>query len=150
MKPFQPNEKNPAYAVIAGCTDFAAALAGLLSAQGSQVAIIAGSQESFLKIARSFAGKIFAGDCADMDVLADANIEKARAFVAATGDDNSNLLLAQLAREMFGVRRVIALLNDSERACVYRELGVPAINPALTSAKEAAGELLNRGRDESA
>ena len=47
-------------------------------------------------------------------------------------------MAAQLAREMFQNRRVIARLYDPERECVYRELGIDTICPAVLSAQEIA------------
>ena len=45
-------------------------------------------------------------------------------------------MVAQIARELFQIKRVIARLYDPERECVYREFGIDTICPAILSAKE--------------
>jgi len=136
MKWFESKKQRLSYTIIAGGTDFAHALAGLLSAQGDAVLIIAGNQKDFLSDPPSFDGNMIAGDVTDLHVLKEASMEKADTVLAATDNDNVNLLVAQLARGVFGVRHVVALLNDSERAGVYQEFDIPAFSPALICAKE--------------
>ena len=136
MKLFESKKQCLLYTIIAGDTNFASALAGLLSAQGDSVLVISGCQKDVLLIPPSFDGHAVVGDVADPHVLEEANMEKADTVVVATDDDNINLLVAQLAREVFGVRHVIALLNDSGRGCVYQEFDIPTFSPALISAKE--------------
>lgn len=41
--------------------------------------------------------------------------------------DNSNIIAARVAREMFGVRRVVARIYDAKRAAVYERLGIPTV-----------------------
>jgi trk system potassium uptake protein TrkA len=127
MKPLEPRKQGPSYTVIAGGTAFALALARQLPPTG---------------------GHRLAGDVTDPRALKEARMEKADLVVAATEDDNVNLLVAQLAREMFGVRRVIALLNDPGREDVYRELGVEAFSPAAASARELVKALGEREKGE--
>ena len=138
MKLSAAKKKGRPYTIIAGCAGFAVALAKMLS-QNSQVLIIAGKKD-FRAVSLPPDGHIITGDVTDPDAFTEADVESADTVVAATGDDNVNLLVAQLARDVFGVKRVMALLNDPERECVYRELGVPAFSPALISAREIARE----------
>jgi trk system potassium uptake protein TrkA len=63
----------------------------------------------------------------DRDVLLRAGIEEAGAFAAVSSGDNSNIIAARLARETFGVTRVVALIYDAKRAAVYARLGIPTI-----------------------
>ncbi len=62
-------------------------------------------------------------------------------LVCVTDDDNTNILAAQLARKLYGVERVIARLYDPDRACVYHELGIDTICPAVLSAQRIASLL---------
>ena len=55
----------------------------------------------------------------------DAGIEKAGALAAVTNGDNSNILVARVARETFGVERVVARIYDPRRAAIYERLGHP-------------------------
>ena len=63
----------------------------------------------------------------DRDVLLRAGIEHADAFAAVSSGDNSNIISARVARETFGVPRVVARIYDAKRAAVYERLGIPTI-----------------------
>lgn len=63
----------------------------------------------------------------DRDVLTEARIEDADAFAAVTSGDNSNILSARIARETYGVERVVARIYDPQRAQVYQRLGIPTV-----------------------
>ena len=63
----------------------------------------------------------------DRDHLREAGIEEAGALAAVTSGDNSNIMVARTAREVFGVERVIARIYDPRRAAIYEKLGIPTI-----------------------
>jgi trk system potassium uptake protein len=63
----------------------------------------------------------------DRDSLIEAGIERAGAFAAVTSGDNSNILSARIARENFGIERVVARIKDSRRAEIYQRLGIPTV-----------------------
>ena len=48
-------------------------------------------------------------------------------MAAVTSGDNSNILTARVAREAFGVERVVARIYDTRRAAIYERLGIPTI-----------------------
>jgi trk system potassium uptake protein len=54
-------------------------------------------------------------------------VERADAFAAVSSGDNSNIISARLARETYGVPRVVARIYDSRRALVYERLGIPTV-----------------------
>ena len=119
-----------------GCGRLGANLANTLSDNGGNVLIIDKNKDAFRKLAPSFGGLSIAGDATDLDVLQEAQISRASVVVAVTDSDNANIIVAQIARELFHIRRVIARLYDPERECVYREFGIDTICPAVLSAKE--------------
>jgi trk system potassium uptake protein TrkA len=63
----------------------------------------------------------------DRDVLVEAGIERADAFAAVSSGDNSNIISARVARETFGVQRVVARIYDQKRAEVYERVGIPTV-----------------------
>ena len=130
--------RRSSYTVIAGCGRLGAGLADALSEAGENVLVIDRDRDSFRKLTPSFGGLTLLGDATDLDVLNDADLRKADALVCVTNDDNTNILVAQLAREQYRVGRVIARLYDPERECVYRELQIDTICPARLSAMEIA------------
>ena len=135
MKPFKKNKKE-AYSIIVGCGRLGANLANQLSEKGESVLIIDAAKEAFRKLSPSFAGITLVGDATYLGVLHEAEIEKSSAVISVTNYDNTNILIAQAAKELFGIERVIARLYDPERECVYREFGIDTISPAVLSMKE--------------
>ena len=63
----------------------------------------------------------------DRDRLVEAGIEEAGALAAVTSGDNSNILVARVARETFGVEQVVARIYDPRRAAIYQRLGIPTV-----------------------
>lgn len=110
--------------VIIGCGRVGAFLAGLLDEGGHGVTVVDLEKASFEHLPQSYKGNTLLGNGTDMDVLRQAGIESAEAFIALTQGDNRNLMAAQVAKEIFGVRRVIAKVNDPIRANLYRSQGI--------------------------
>ena len=111
-------------------------LANTLSDSGGNIIIIDKNPEAFRKLSSSYGGIVLTGDAMDMSVLNNAEIEKATAVISVTNEDNTNIMVAQLAKEMFNTERVIARLYDPESECVYQEFGIDTICPADLSTKE--------------
>ena len=110
--------------VVVGCGRVGAFLAGLLDAGGHDVTVVDLERASFVHLPRDFGGTTLLGNGTDMEVLRQAGIDKADALFTLTQGDNRNLMAAQVAREIFGVKHVIAKVNDPIRANTYREHGI--------------------------
>jgi trk system potassium uptake protein len=115
------------HVVIMGCGRVGSTLAHSLEARGHSVAIIDQDSDAFRRLGAEFAGVTVTGIGFDRDVLREAGIERADAFAAVSSGDNSNIISARLARETFGVSRVVARIYDSKRAEVYERLGIPTV-----------------------
>jgi trk system potassium uptake protein TrkA len=113
--------------VILGCGRVGSALAHLMSRAGHEVTIIDMESSAFRRLPSDFKGQTMRGMGLDVDVLKDAGIERADAFVAATQGDNRNIMAAQIAKTKFGVPKVVARIYDPIRARAYRELGIQTI-----------------------
>jgi len=129
--------------VILGCGRVGAYLAGMLVAEGHQVTVIDTNTEAFRRLGADFGGSVVVGTGIDEDVLRRAGIEEAEAFVAVTNGDNTNVMAAQVAREIFGVRRVICRIYDPLREEIYRTLGLETICPTILGATKIK-EVLDR------
>lgn len=125
-----------AYTIIVGCGRLGANLANALSDAQGNVIIMDINKDAFRKLSPSFGGLAITADATDLDTLQEAGMDKASTVIAVTNNDNVNVMVAQLARELFKVREVIARLYDPERECVYQELGIETICPAVLSMKE--------------
>jgi trk system potassium uptake protein TrkA len=115
------------HVVIMGCGRLGSTLAQKLDAQGHQVVVIDRDADAFRRLGDNFGGVTVNGIGFDRDVLRTAGVERADAFAAVSSGDNSNIISARLARETFGVSRVVARIYDSRRAQVYERLGIPTI-----------------------
>jgi trk system potassium uptake protein TrkA len=110
-----------------GCGRVGSSLAGALTRIGHDVAIIDRDESAFQRLSPAFDGRKVIGMGFDRDVLMQAGIEQADAFAAVSSGDNSNIISARLARENFGVERVVARIYDAKRAAVYERLGIPTV-----------------------
>ncbi len=113
--------------VVMGCGRVGASLAEALSRLGHEVAIIDRDETAFHRLSPEFSGERITGMGFDREVLLRAGIDHADAFAAVSSGDNSNIISARVAREMFGVQRVVARIYDAKRAAVYERLGIPTI-----------------------
>ena len=110
-----------------GCGRLGSTLAHNLDARGHSVAVIDQNADAFRRLNSEFSGITVTGIGFDRDVLRAAGIERADAFAAVSSGDNSNIISARLARETYGVSRVVARIYDSRRALVYERLGIPTV-----------------------
>ena len=115
------------HVVIVGCGRVGSTLGRELVVAGHTVAVIDRKSEAFSRLGESFTGQKITGIGFDRDVLIEAGIEKAGALAAVTNGDNSNILIARVAREEFGIERVVARIYDPKRAEIYERLGIATV-----------------------
>ncbi len=120
--------------IIMGCGRVGAELARLLDAEGHKVTILDTDASSFDKLPPDFKGTALLESATDEEGLQKANITKADAFVAVTREDDKNAMAAQIAKEIFGVPRVICRIYDPLREEFYESLGLEAISPTVVFA----------------
>jgi trk system potassium uptake protein len=113
--------------VVMGCGRVGSSLALQLVKRQQSVAVIDQEPLAFRRLGDDFAGKIIKGVGFDRETLISAGIEEADAFAAVSSGDNSNIIAARVARETFGVQRVVARIYDPKRAEVYERLGIPTV-----------------------
>ena len=131
--------------VIMGCGRLGSTLAHNLDARGHSVAVIDQNADAFRRLGAEFGGITVTGIGFDRDVLRQAGIERADAFAAVSSGDNSNIISARLARETFGVSRVVARIYDSRRAQVYERLGIPTVATIRWAADRMVRHLVPEG-----
>lgn len=113
--------------IIVGCGRVGSTLALELSEAGHDVAIIDRDANAFRRLGDSFKGRTITGIGFDRDVLISAGINPDSAVVSVTSGDNSNILVARVARELFRVEKVVARIYDPRRAAVYERLGIATV-----------------------
>jgi trk system potassium uptake protein TrkA len=122
--------------VIVGCGRVGSSLARKLSEEGDNVTVIDSTEAAFNRLGEDFVGEMIFGTAVDEDVLRRAGTEQAEAFVAVTNADTTNIMAAQLAQHVFGVKKVICRIYDPARADVYAELGLETVCPTTMGAEK--------------
>ncbi|MEE1926677.1 TrkA family potassium uptake protein [Streptomyces sp. TRM 70351] len=133
--------------VIMGCGRVGAALSRTLEDQGHTVAVIDRDPTAFRRLGSGFGGRRVTGVGFDQDTLREAGVEEAGAFAAVSSGDNSNIIAARVAREMFGVQNVAARIYDPRRAEVYQRLGIPTVATVRWTADQMLRRLLPSGAE---
>ena len=115
------------HVVVVGCGRVGSELAGTLEKDGHSVAVVDKNGQAFRRLPQGFGGSTVVGFGFDRDDLLEAGIDRAGALAAVTNGDNSNILTARIARENFGIERVVARIYDPRRALIYQRLGIPTV-----------------------
>jgi len=115
--------------VIMGCGRVGSELATILDREGHQVTVLDIDPDSFSQLPSDFRGSVVVGNGIDQDVLRRVGVAAADAFVAVTPGDNRNVMAAQMAKHLFGVRKVVCRIFDPIREEMYRNLGMETIGP---------------------
>jgi trk system potassium uptake protein TrkA len=115
------------HVVVVGCGRVGSGLALAIEAAGHSVAIIDRREQAFRRLAPEFTGQKIVGVGFDRDRLEEAGVKEAAAVAAVTNGDNSNIMIARVAKETYSVERVVARIYDPRRAAIYERLGIPTI-----------------------
>jgi trk system potassium uptake protein TrkA len=122
--------------IIAGCGRVGATLANKLSLEGHDVSVVDKNPDSFERLGKNFKGQTVKGMVFDGEALKKAGIERADAFLAVTSGDNSNVVSATIAKDVFRVPTVVARIYDPRRAEIYRRFGIPTVASVTWAANE--------------
>jgi NhaP-type Na+/H+ or K+/H+ antiporter len=123
----------PMRVIIVGGGQVGRALAERLEDRGENVVIVE-QDGSVVEQVRNAGYSVVIGDGTDTDMLREAGANNAKTVVAATSDDDANLLVAQLASANFDVENVIARVNNTSNVDAFEDLGVRTISAAMATA----------------
>jgi len=123
----------PMRVIIVGGGRVGRALADRLESRGENIVIIE-QNDIAVEENRNAGYTVENGDGTDTEVLRSAGADNAKIVIAATGDDDVNLLVSQLASSKFDVENVIARANNPENVEPFEELGVETISSSLATA----------------
>lgn len=119
-----------------GCGRVGLQLTVELAAEGHEISIIDKNAAAFEKLPPGFTAKTVVGMGFDRDVLEEAGIKEADAFVAVSSGDNSNIVSARVALEHYHVPQVIARIYDPRRAEIYERLNIPTVATTTWGVKQ--------------
>lgn len=117
------------HVIVIGCGKVGSRFASVLSEEGHDVVIIDNDSNSFKALSPDFSGITLTGVPIDQDILKQAGINTADALAAVTPDDNINIMVCQVAKEIFKVPKVIARIYDPSREHVFHHFGLDTICP---------------------
>ncbi len=115
--------------IIVGCGRMGAALARDLGLRGHQVTVVDTDPTAFENLDQELHCATVVGVGFDRDVLTQAGIERADGLAAVTASDETNVVAARMASQVFRVPRVVARLYDPRKAEIYHRLGLQTIAP---------------------
>lgn len=119
--------------IIVGGGRVGRTLAERLEDRGENVVILDHDQ-NIIEDAREEGFSTHAGDGTDADELRNAGADNAKIVIAATSDDDANLLVSQLATTRFGVEQVISRVTDPENEDLFTDIGVRTVSETLSTA----------------
>lgn len=128
--------------LIIGCGRVGAGLAKTLESRGHSVCVIDKDPIAFEKLGKQFKGQTIAGIGFDRQILIQAGIERADGVAAVSASDETNVVAARIARDIFHVPRVVARLYDERQAEIYKRLGIQTIAPTVWGVHRIADLLL--------
>jgi trk system potassium uptake protein TrkA len=114
------------FAIVVGGGKVGSTVARALLKRGHEVTLVEQRLDRYEMLEQEFEHQVQVGDATEMSVLERAGIARpADIVIAVTGDDEDNLVIGQLAREKYGVERVIARVNDPRNQPHFDLLGIP-------------------------
>ncbi|MEA5095641.1 MAG: NAD-binding protein [Sedimentibacter saalensis] len=129
-------KQNKELAVIAGCGEFGSKIAVLLQKKNMNVHIIDIDENSFSNLSPEFDGFTITGDAADIDLLEFAGAGKASIIIAATNDDNTNIMIGQMSKHLYKADEVVVRIYDSAKKFLCADMDITSICPCVLSENE--------------
>lgn len=121
--------------IVMGCGRLGSRIAGILDTEGHSVTVLDINEAAFRRLPESFKGKRAVGNGMDATTLERNGIRQTDAFLATTQGDNRNYFASQMAREVYGVKRVLCRIYDPVREEIFRELGLETFSPTSFGAQ---------------
>ena len=129
--------------LIVGCGRVGVALAMRYAKAGHQVRVIDEDEEASAHLGPDFKGSFTKGAGLDVELLRECGVEDTDVLIAVTDGDNTNLVVAQIAREQFQVPCVVVRVFDPRRAEFYGTKGMNVVCPVALTVDLMHGAVCN-------
>jgi trk system potassium uptake protein len=134
---------------IAGAGNVGVHIAGDLRDAGHEVLLIEENPDLVARLRATLDVEWFVADACEVSSLQEAGLEKVDVCVAATGDDEDNLVVSLLAKQEFAVPRVVARVNHPKNQWLFNEawgvdvsVSTPHLLTALVEEAVSVGSLV--------
>jgi len=115
---------SPMYIIVVGAGKVGFHLAKQLQEEGHEVLLVEKDRKTAEAMSEDLGELVMYADGCEVRSMAEAGMARANVVVAATGDDEDNLVICQMAKRKFGVPRTIARVNDPKNEELFKELGI--------------------------
>jgi trk system potassium uptake protein len=117
------------YVVIVGAGKVGWNLARELIQKSHEITLVESDPQRYGVVEEELEHSVQYGDGSELWVLERAGIERSDLVIAVTGDDEDNILISQVAREKYGVERIVARCNNPRNLQHFELLGIkPAVS----------------------
>jgi trk system potassium uptake protein TrkA len=124
------------FVLIVGCGRVGSAIAKRMIRQGHEVSVLDESPEAHALLEHDMdqtwedaGGRFTVGTALEVEALTAGGIEQADVVVCSTNGDNTNIVVAQLAKKRFQVPKVVVRVLDPYRAEWYHQQGLHTVCP---------------------
>jgi len=145
------------FVLIVGCGRVGSAVAKSMLNAGHEVSVIDEDPEAIAQLEKGedrgwedLGGQFTVGTALETDALVGGGIERADAFIASTDGDNTNLVIAQIAKRRYNIDRVVVRVLDPARAKWYAEQGLETVCPTQTAIELLEQAVLGESAPEAA
>lgn len=115
---------NPMYIIVVGAGKVGFYLTKQLQQEGHEVLLVEKDRKIAEAMSEDLGELVMCADGCEIRSMGEAGMGRANVVVAATGDDEDNLVICQMAKRKFGVARTIARVNDPKNEELFKELGI--------------------------
>lgn len=131
-------------ALVAGAGRLGTQIAQVLAAARNDVTLVDIDEDRIAELEGRLPVRLVTGDACEPTLLEHARALTADLVIAATGNDEDNLVISLLAKRQFAVPRVAARVNDAENTWLFDQhwgvdTAVPAATPLISLIEEATG-----------
>jgi trk system potassium uptake protein TrkA len=112
------------YVIVVGGGKVGYYLTKALIAGGLEVTLMEKLRRRFDLLQEEFGDAAFLGDGCEVRTLEQAGALRADLVAAVTGDDEDNLVICQMAKRKFKVKRVVARINNPKNEVTFQMLGI--------------------------
>jgi trk system potassium uptake protein TrkA len=145
------------YVLIVGCGRVGSAIAKRMIKQGHDVSVLDESEEAHALLDHDLdqtwedsGGRFTVGTALEVEALDAAGIQQADVVVCSTDGDNTNIVVAQIARKRFQVPKVVVRVLDPYRADWYSQQGLHTVCPTQVAIEMLTEAVADGGGEEAA